>query len=1158
MSATASSAEGGRISARRSSGPSNPIPPSDDASYSQYRSPSFSNINGLSQLTRSSSSSAVAPARPPNHRSVSGSAETGHFSGFTTTASPSATPSDGPAEDPLAVANNNSSSSSSNSGSNNNHNNSNANNKNRAMTASPSVFGMSKLDQSAWSDSSGANASATSSAWTGRSSGILGGGTADSDVGGTATTSNVSTPGRAPTVGPNELTTGPAGYPRSPLLSADGVAWPNPRGTASTLGWPNDLASSNHEFILEAQTSPSMAKEPVKPSALQRQTTTASSGGANVAVIRGSEVSSPEQVRRDPLRTSTLTSDANRKPSTTPASEGIISSSDAATPLEGALSGPRESALKRVPQRSSTLDPGHLASHIDKRKELEPQHSSNLPEDIGAGVRGMSLREQFGETPYPGQQMGPVPESPRQHHGQGPMGQLPMFQHSPQQHQFGHAQRPSFAYGYPQQDSFVHPTPFYPGASRSPEPYTAYGQGMPAIDMSGYESYRTTPDPYAPPPSGRPMYATPGPPPPQSSSHGSTPQSPQFGPSGLPQTHAPIPLRGQAEGILYGTPGGYGHALGLPPMSMQGRPPPPPLLGGPNFSYGPGARASMTPGPSPGPVQSLMMPGPSPPPHLLFPPQSPLIPGGMGGDKKLVQQQHHSPAPMLTGGHRRMGSHLENVGPGLGGRGAAPPGAYGPAAVSQGQVAFNYSASLAQGWNNRMMGHRRIPTGPGGVMAPPMSYHGPMGSESMGPAGGFIPPSPGSYYGGVAPAPPVGARSPLLEEFRGRHAKSRRFELRDILGSIVEFSSDQHGSRFIQEKLDSATEEEKDKVFDELLPSARQLMTDVFGNYVIQKMFEHGSEPQRSILAKEMEGHILSLSLGTYGCRVVQKAFEHTTDEQRVTLAKELSGHVLQCVKDQNANHVVQKVIERVDPSEIDFIPQAFRGQVLSLAAHCYSCRVLQRIFEHCHESQSRPLLDELHGDVLRLMQDQYGNYVIQWVLQKGQARDREEVIGKIKGQVLALSRHKFASNVIEEVIRTADPDNRAELVEEILTPKLVNEGASAPGPRGATTSPPQAVVGPDGETAVVPPSPNQAQKIAPAVIMMKDQFANYVLQRFLEVAQGEQRARLIAAVRPQLISMRRYSNGYAKHLAAIEKLIEERPGDVQVPKPNVEVVVPA
>jgi len=50
-------------------------------------------------------------------------------------------------------------------------------------------------------------------------------------------------------------------------------------------------------------------------------------------------------------------------------------------------------------------------------------------------------------------------------------------------------------------------------------------------------------------------------------------------------------------------------------------------------------------------------------------------------------------------------------------------------------------------------------------------------------------------------------------------------------------STDQYGSRFIQQKLETASSEEKDMVFSEIMPQAAlTLMTDVFGNYVVQKV----------------------------------------------------------------------------------------------------------------------------------------------------------------------------------------------------------------------------------------------------------------------------------------------------------------------------------
>ena len=119
--------------------------------------------------------------------------------------------------------------------------------------------------------------------------------------------------------------------------------------------------------------------------------------------------------------------------------------------------------------------------------------------------------------------------------------------------------------------------------------------------------------------------------------------------------------------------------------------------------------------------------------------------------------------------------------------------------------------------------------------------------------------------------PARGMRSQLLDDFRSTSKSNKRYELKHIYGHIVEFSGDQHGSRFIQEKLESANSDEKDQVFKEIEPNALQLMRDVFGNYVIQKFFEHGNQVQKKILAGVMKGKVIDLSLQMYACRVVQK-----------------------------------------------------------------------------------------------------------------------------------------------------------------------------------------------------------------------------------------------------------------------------------------------
>lgn len=185
---------------------------------------------------------------------------------------------------------------------------------------------------------------------------------------------------------------------------------------------------------------------------------------------------------------------------------------------------------------------------------------------------------------------------------------------------------------------------------------------------------------------------------------------------------------------------------------------------------------------------------------------------------------------------------------------------------------------------------------------------------------------------GIDSKPP--GRSRLLEDFRNNRFPN--LQLRDLSNHIVEFSQDQHGSRFIQQKLERASTTEKQLVFTEILAHSYALMTDVFGNYVIQKFFEFGTPEQKATLAQKVRGHVLPLALQMYGCRVIQKALETISADQQHEIVRELDGHVLKCVKDQNGNHVVQKCIECVDPHSLQFIINAFQGQVRTVIVHLY------------------------------------------------------------------------------------------------------------------------------------------------------------------------------------------------------------------------------
>lgn len=58
--------------------------------------------------------------------------------------------------------------------------------------------------------------------------------------------------------------------------------------------------------------------------------------------------------------------------------------------------------------------------------------------------------------------------------------------------------------------------------------------------------------------------------------------------------------------------------------------------------------------------------------------------------------------------------------------------------------------------------------------------------------------------------------------------------------NVVEFATDQRGSRFVQQKLEIASAEYKASVLKQVLTDPQLSMTDVFGNCVVQKLLDHG------------------------------------------------------------------------------------------------------------------------------------------------------------------------------------------------------------------------------------------------------------------------------------------------------------------------------
>ncbi|KAJ2672169.1 mRNA binding protein puf3, partial [Coemansia sp. RSA 1285] len=108
-----------------------------------------------------------------------------------------------------------------------------------------------------------------------------------------------------------------------------------------------------------------------------------------------------------------------------------------------------------------------------------------------------------------------------------------------------------------------------------------------------------------------------------------------------------------------------------------------------------------------------------------------------------------------------------------------------------------------------------------------------------------------------------------------------------------------------------------------------------------------------------------------------------------------------------------------------------------------------------------------------------------------GKPVDRSLVCSRVRGHVLQLSKHKFASNVVEKCIAHGEPKDRKVLIDEATAVRR------------------------DGSSNLVN--------------MMKDQYANYVVQKMLDVVDEQQRDSILVKIQPHMAALRKFT--YGKHL---------------------------
>eukprot|EP00929_Paragymnodinium_shiwhaense_P007564 TRINITY_DN11147_c0_g2_i1.p1 TRINITY_DN11147_c0_g2~~TRINITY_DN11147_c0_g2_i1.p1 ORF type:complete len:560 (-),score=92.94 TRINITY_DN11147_c0_g2_i1:138-1817(-) len=336
---------------------------------------------------------------------------------------------------------------------------------------------------------------------------------------------------------------------------------------------------------------------------------------------------------------------------------------------------------------------------------------------------------------------------------------------------------------------------------------------------------------------------------------------------------------------------------------------------------------------------------------------------------------------------------------------------------------------------------------------------------------------------GTHPFDPPERTEPAAAGGKKRMAKAARgdVDLVQMLSHRSHMALDPVGSRYLQQKIDAATEEEKTLALQFLLPKVVTFSMDTFGNHVVQRFLTSLERPeQRRMLGAAFVGQVRLLSFHSYGCRVIQKAFQLLPRPDAIALTRELESHVWECIQDSCANYVLQKVIEEFGSERAGFIIEAIQGRIGVVARHMHGCRVLQWIVERCPPEQIACILDEVVKNAQELATDTFAIFVVQHVLEySSRPVDRQILMDVVRTHLLAFSCHKCASHLVEKALAVATPVELESIVDVLISPAGVRE--------------------------------------APISIMMGDRFGNYIVQRTLALSTGRCREVLVHTLEERL-----------------------------------------
>ena len=310
----------------------------------------------------------------------------------------------------------------------------------------------------------------------------------------------------------------------------------------------------------------------------------------------------------------------------------------------------------------------------------------------------------------------------------------------------------------------------------------------------------------------------------------------------------------------------------------------------------------------------------------------------------------------------------------------------------------------------------------------------------------------------------------------------------DLFSNLLSSISDQIKSR----QLQSLLEEKKDdinflsKFFEKIKLNLSSLTKHQFGNYVIQKYFEILLNKNIKILLKKfflsISDNLYEISIDNYGSRFFQNSLDKLKDGKYSIIDSNeinnifknlIENNIMKLCNHKDGNFVFQKINKIFPKNKNNFIYESLIIHACEISQLTQGAAIMKNSIEIANEKQKEKLILKILDNIDILINSQFGNFTLQIITDLKEYKYNKIVYDYIKNNVLDLSKKKFSSNVIDKCI-IKNYDLSIDLAKFIIDNKFIGE-------------------------------------------MIVDQYANYTVQKILQIIDFEYYQKCVNQIKPCL-----------------------------------------